>query len=163
MKVIQTKYNGYKFRSRLEARWAVFFDALDIEWEYEKEGFHFEDGTNYLPDFWLPQVNMWAEVKGKEFTSKEFKKAENLAKESGFPVLLLIGVPKRKVYLAIVFERKGFHECQYILSNYHNYPKDEGRFYSMPGYEEEVNERWFDDFGYAVKKAREARFEFEGE
>lgn len=25
---IQTEYNGYLFRSRLEARWAVFFDAL---------------------------------------------------------------------------------------------------------------------------------------
>jgi len=39
IKAIETVYNGYKFRSRLEARWAVFFDALGIEYEYEKEGF----------------------------------------------------------------------------------------------------------------------------
>ena len=30
IKAIETEYNGYKFRSRLEARWAVFFDALGV-------------------------------------------------------------------------------------------------------------------------------------
>ena len=35
IKAVQTEYNGYKFRSRLEARWAVFFDTLGIEYEYE--------------------------------------------------------------------------------------------------------------------------------
>ncbi len=30
IKAIQTKYRGYHFRSRLEARWAVFFDAADM-------------------------------------------------------------------------------------------------------------------------------------
>lgn len=34
---IETEYGGYKFRSRLEARWAVFFDMLGIKWEYEEE------------------------------------------------------------------------------------------------------------------------------
>ena len=33
---IETYYNGYKFRSRLEARWAVFFDALIVEKAYDK-------------------------------------------------------------------------------------------------------------------------------
>lgn len=41
IKAIQTRYKGYNFRSRLEARWAVFFDALGIKWEYEPEGFEF--------------------------------------------------------------------------------------------------------------------------
>ena len=35
IKPIETIYKGYRFRSRLEARWAVFFDALGIEYEYE--------------------------------------------------------------------------------------------------------------------------------
>ena len=38
-KAIETVYNGYRFRSRLEARWAVFFDALGVKYEYEAEGF----------------------------------------------------------------------------------------------------------------------------
>lgn len=56
MKAIETRYKGYRFRSRLEARWAVFFDALGIKWEYEPEGFVSDDGGMYLPDFYLPDV-----------------------------------------------------------------------------------------------------------
>jgi hypothetical protein len=52
IKAIETSYKGYRFRSRLEARWAVFFDAAGIKWEYEPEGFDI-DGTLYLPDFRL--------------------------------------------------------------------------------------------------------------
>jgi hypothetical protein len=37
IKPIETRYNGYRFRSRLEARWAVFFDTLGIEYQYELE------------------------------------------------------------------------------------------------------------------------------
>ena len=57
IKPIETVYNGYRFRSRSEARWAVFFDTLGIEYIYEPEGFTFPDGTNYLPDFYLPKMN----------------------------------------------------------------------------------------------------------
>ena len=78
MKAIQTHYNGYHFRSRLEARWAVFFDAVKIEYEYEHEGFELEDGTFYLPDFWLPNLKIWAEVKGKSLTEIEVQKAASL-------------------------------------------------------------------------------------
>ncbi len=46
-----TSYRGILFRSRLEARWAVFFDALDIGWEYEPETFELDDGHQYTPDF----------------------------------------------------------------------------------------------------------------
>ena len=62
IKAIETRYKGYLFRSRLEARWAVFFDALGVRYEYEKEGFNL-DGINYLPDFWLPDYKEWVEIK----------------------------------------------------------------------------------------------------
>ncbi len=39
LKAIDTEYNGYRFRSRLEARWAVFFDTLGMPYMYEPEGF----------------------------------------------------------------------------------------------------------------------------
>ncbi len=64
LKPIETVYKGYRFRSRLEARWAVFFDELGIVYEYEPEGFRLEDGGSYLPDFWLPNHNAYVEVKG---------------------------------------------------------------------------------------------------
>ena len=54
---IETVYKGYKFRSRLEARWAVFFDAIGVAYQYEQEGYEIENNTKYLPDFYLPSVN----------------------------------------------------------------------------------------------------------
>lgn len=62
IKAIDTEYNGMMFRSRLEARWAVFFDAAKIKYEYEPEGFE-HDGIRYLPDFYLPDFDTFAEVK----------------------------------------------------------------------------------------------------
>lgn len=76
IKAIQTRYAGCHFRSRLEARWAVFFDTLGIQWEYEPQGFELEwrlsagwgcedsEPIKYLPDFWLPELGLWVEVKG---------------------------------------------------------------------------------------------------
>jgi hypothetical protein len=65
IKPIETHYKGYRFRSRLEARWAVFFDALNIKWEYESEGFEHESwGVRYLPDFRFIKTKTWVEVKG---------------------------------------------------------------------------------------------------
>lgn len=77
IKAIETLYRGYRFRSRLEARWAVFFDVAKIEWRYEPEGFDLggvkapnepvdTDAYSplwYLPDFYLPNQDCWIEVK----------------------------------------------------------------------------------------------------
>jgi hypothetical protein len=67
---IETRYAGCRFRSRLEARWAVFFDTLGIRWEYEPQGFMIPcalgASTPYLPDFLLMDCGTWVEVKGSE-------------------------------------------------------------------------------------------------
>jgi hypothetical protein len=63
---IETHYNGYRFRSRLEARWAVYFDLLHVKYEYEPEGF-VVNGKCYLPDFYLPELNSYFEVKHSTF------------------------------------------------------------------------------------------------
>jgi len=66
---IETNYKGYKFRSRLEARWAVFFDALNLRWDYEVEGFKLSDGRYYLPDFRVTSdksLVYWYEIKPLE-------------------------------------------------------------------------------------------------
>ncbi len=63
IKPIATRYGGLLFRSRLEARWALFFDRLHIPWEYEPQGFDV-GGRPYLPDFLLGLGRiLWAEVK----------------------------------------------------------------------------------------------------
>jgi hypothetical protein len=69
---IQTFYDGHRFRSRLEARWAVFFNTLNIPYEYEKEGYVLDSGLGtYLPDFWLPEQDCWIEIKGTAPTGED--------------------------------------------------------------------------------------------
>jgi hypothetical protein len=50
IKAIETVAYGRRFRSRLEARCAVFLTELGLSWEYESEGFDLPSGR-YLPDF----------------------------------------------------------------------------------------------------------------
>ncbi len=83
IKVQPTLYHGIQFRSKLEAKWAVFFDTLAIPFEYEKQLFKFEDGTQYLPDFWLPTQNMWFEVKPEVISKPEMHKITLLAELQG--------------------------------------------------------------------------------
>lgn len=65
-KSIPTFYAGTTFRSRTEARWAVFFDHLNARWFYEYEGFEAENGSRYLPYFWLPEQRAFIEVKPED-------------------------------------------------------------------------------------------------
>lgn len=120
IKPIETNYNGYRFRSRLEARWAVFFDVLGIEWEYEKEGYDL-DGIKYLPDFWLPKYQYWFEIKGQDPTTEEINKAKALQDTSGFPVIIAISLPH--------FNRNFAYCCDFSDSS--------------AGYSEWENARWF--------------------
>lgn len=90
MKAIETVYNGYRFRSRLEARWAVFFDTLGIEYQYEKEGYDL-DRLWYLPDFWLPKQKAWIEIKGQEPTREEEEKCRRLYAQSHNWVHMFVG------------------------------------------------------------------------
>lgn len=103
---IETQYNGYRFRSRLEARWAVFFEHCGIQYTYEPEGYdlsqvacpcaHNGDDAGeercicedkravqgkalwYLPDFYLHNVNLrGAEPDGLFFETKGLFAASN--------------------------------------------------------------------------------------
>jgi len=183
IKALQTSYNGYSCRSRTEARWMVAFDEAKIKYEYEPQGFDLGEVGCYLPDFYLPQVGMYAEVKGRTFNLEELKKAKALAEEAEKPVLLLDGPPERKAYWAIVpevfpegcgyfkmydwyvsFDGESFSVCDYDIFEENNYWLDESRFFSNTGW-------GCDSFphshncGYglidsdAVVAARSARFE----
>ena len=102
IKAIQTYYNGYHFRSRTEARWAVFFDNANIRYQYEPEGYELSDGTKYLPDFYLSDFGIFVEIKpllkGVEPDEMQatYRKQEELCRkfrdEVG-SILLMRGVP----------------------------------------------------------------------
>lgn len=95
IKPIPTRYKGHHFRSRLEARWAVLLDHLDIEWRYEDQGYELEGSGYYLPDFWLPSVSTFLEVKPDRPScgSAEEKKFRDLAEQSGFCCVWALEIP----------------------------------------------------------------------
>lgn len=165
LKPIETMYNGYRFRSRLEARWAVFFDALGVEYEYEKEGYDLGEAGWYLPDFWLPQVDMWAEVKPGALTIDEERKIDALVDGTGYVCLLLCGTPENKPYSSI--SNHGVFGGNHYLTMYKNYPIDAHRFYvdwsplsDFINIDGTKGPRKFADTERAVIAARSARFEF---
>ncbi len=94
IKAIETTYKGYRFRSRLEARWAVFFDALGLKWEYEPEGFELGGGVRYLPDFRLPAMNCWVEIKGERPDETALSKPRTLALRGDCAVVVYWGPPR---------------------------------------------------------------------
>ena len=57
-------YAGVRFRSTLEADWAATLDSLGIVWQYEPEAVRLPSGDLYRPDFYLPKIATWLEVKG---------------------------------------------------------------------------------------------------
>jgi predicted nuclease of restriction endonuclease-like RecB superfamily len=54
------KVNGIQYRSRLEARWAVFFDFMGWEFEYEPCEF---DLKGWMPDFYISSMDLLVDVK----------------------------------------------------------------------------------------------------
>lgn len=91
---IQTAYRGHLFRSRLEARWAVFFENMGVDWVYEHQGFETAHGR-YLPDFWLPRLNLYAEVKGQytEWDVLHMPRLQSLGDATGARVCVLHRIP----------------------------------------------------------------------
>jgi hypothetical protein len=90
---IPTLYAGYRFRSRVEARWAVFFNTLGIQWEYEYQGYNLGDAGLYLPDFWLPMQNYWFECKPTQPSDSEVEKCARLASGTQAHAFIAAGSP----------------------------------------------------------------------
>jgi hypothetical protein len=51
-------------RSQAEAVVAEILDGLGVVWEYEKHSVVVGRWKLYIPDFYLPEVGVWIEVKG---------------------------------------------------------------------------------------------------
>lgn len=105
-----TVYKGYLFKSRLEARWAVFFDECQIAWRYEPESFVYDapnlgGTTGYKPDFYFPDFDVYGEVKPSDEKLMENKYRYGEAIDFGStPVskgLVILGpLPKTNIFKA---------------------------------------------------------------
>lgn len=90
---LMTKYSGVFFRSRLEARWAVYFDLCGMTWAYEPTIFDFPNGPSYLPDFWLRELEVWVEVKGQIPMSPDDQAKVDAFRATGRPITVLSDIP----------------------------------------------------------------------
>ena len=91
IKPIPTSAFGCFFRSRLEARFAVYFSERKWHWRYEPEGFELPSGY-YLPDFWVVDEfgqGFFVEVKQFEPNDNERLKAQELANQTKQEVLVM--------------------------------------------------------------------------
>jgi len=98
----ETRYNGNRFRSRLEARWAVFFDALGIKYWYEYQDYG-SGKYRYLPDFYLPECKTWVEIKPFWPTNLECEKAIRLCVTEQQFVIILAGNPWPEEYHTLFY------------------------------------------------------------
>ena len=153
MKPIETVYKGFKFRSRLEARWAVFFDACGVRWEYEPEGYILPNGQYYLPDFLLHDVtfnhagysegnDLYVEVKGK-MTAEDAEKIRQFAfppeadgdeywiPEKMNPLLVVGNIPAGVE--ADVFDYFGYKSSDFGVETFNFETVDGDNFGAMPG------------------------------
>ena len=127
IKAIETRYKGYRFRSRLEARWAVFFDALGLRWQFEPEGFDLSaHGLGYyLPDFFLPDLNYWIEVKPENFDSRDedaYRKLGYVARGTSARGLLVAGEPYLNVVMGSfqAYMEPGIpYDTWWVVNSYH--------------------------------------------
>lgn len=83
-------YKGYEMRSIAERRWARLFDVFGIHWVYEPKVYKTDIG-GYLPDFYFPIADFFAEVKGPKPSREEVEKAQALERMTGKPVVFLYG------------------------------------------------------------------------
>lgn len=146
MKAIQTSYKDYLFRSRLEARWAVFFDTIGIKWEYEYEGF--TDGkTYYLPDFYFPQYDLHGEIKPANHENKDIAKWLMFDK----PLVILSGMPHCKPSVIYNLEPYTIDVIPFINILKPKY----GFYWHCSGIDDFGN---FEPFLSGIRNAKQARF-----
>lgn len=88
-------WNGYRMRSKIEAKWALFFETISVEYFYEPDTIALERGdkiVNYLPDYFLPDLGKsgsYFEVKlDKNPTVDECQKCFMLAVQTNKDVYL---------------------------------------------------------------------------
>ncbi len=154
IKAIDTYYNQHLFRSRLEARWAVYFDALGVKWEYESEGYDLGNGMRYLPDFYLPQLDYYVEIKPCPEKRNDFERWERFAGLIKKPLVVHYGLPNALTTPLI----KGIGDVIAVVPLYNVICPEHGIFFICGG-NYGADKGWQDEFKDHIIKAKTARFE----
>lgn len=154
IRALPAEYKGLQFRSRLEARWAIFFDLCGYSWTYEPEGLVTYSGEWYLPDFLLHDIecpygsnvtrNLYVEVKPEARIDELYK-----AKDFAYSQFAMQSEAARKKFeqaatledMEYLFSRLSFRNPLIVVDDifYHNK-------------EEKLDESIFDDRFYYFQR-----------
>lgn len=159
---IETRLFGFRFRSRLEARYALFFHNLDIVWQYEHEGYDIGRGCWYLPDFRLPELNLFVEIKGQRPTISEIKKCILFRNNISESIAIFYDVPGRNAGMLFANWPDGTHSNHGDVFWGHGIYSDSAglNIYGkgLLTYPESDYYHYSDKIAHAVLSASQARF-----
>lgn len=128
---IPTKYRGIQMRSRLEARWAAYFDSQNLKWQYEPI-----DLNGWIPDFIVEVCTLIGSpgpmlVEVKPITAHEINNvapvdvtskietALYLSKfEPGYHQPMLLGNDPRSTWMLIRGEWFHYEQCFFLWQDY---------------------------------------------
>jgi hypothetical protein len=128
---IPTTYVNIRFRSRLEAQWAAFFDLLSWPWEYEPS-----DLRGYIPDFilkfdqskWNDYGPLLVEVKSESSIEALVAHSEKIIKSGWEGHACIVGSS--------------------LLTSQYEWPSiGHGIYWSPPPIKSEDRERYIETFG----------------
>lgn len=94
MKVLPTKFRGTEYRSKTEAMWAAYFYFLNVPFVYEPDTYDLGESGCYIPDFYLPNLDCFVEIKPDVIIEGRESPCYALAEDSGKTVFLIHGRPQ---------------------------------------------------------------------
>lgn len=170
-----TWYDNYFFRSKLEAKWAVFFDLLKIKWGYEPESFTCDDGSQYTPDFYLPDVylrkikGVYIEIKPDHFHDSNYTRRIASSLKDG-NLVVLYGDPLKAIIEYAHFGENQNEQLQPFWDNCMVFmfcencrttkiEFDEGNYYYCPACDSSLLGANL-EVSHACETARNFRFQF---
>jgi hypothetical protein len=93
-----TKIEGRYFRSRTEGTWAAVLHAFDVPFDYEPKTFRLANSISYVPDFYIPDLSIWIEIKASVPDDAEVDKIIQLARITGCPAFIFAGLPICQIF-----------------------------------------------------------------
>ena len=84
-----------RMRSGFEVMYAMILEKENIEWQYEPKRFKLSDGLRYTPDFFLPEQDLWIDVKGRLTDKAKIKHDLFLDLGYNFSLVFLSELEKR--------------------------------------------------------------------
>lgn len=152
MKAIETDYKGIKYRSRLEARWAIFFDALKLEHIYEPDCFVLSNNQKYTPDFYLPKYDLYVEIKPNlDWLKIDYHKNRYDIFNKD---LIVLSVPYPRLDIVCYCNIKKYSEAEIVFC-----PNSKYEPFFFTGTELGESESLFeDDYNYETNIVRKHRF-----